>query len=763
MFTIQGKYNQAKVYADLYEDQVIDQIKSIVNHPTSVGGPIAIMPDTHAGKGSVVGYTQVLGDRVCPNIVGVDIGCFTGDTLIPLVGNGEYKSLKQIYMEKKPVYVYAVTDEQYVVPAKAFAIQTRKNAELVEVLLDNGEKIVCTPDHRFMNRDGSYTEAKDLKSQQSLMPFRMHIDRDGYEVLYQPKLKIRERFNRTVARVVGKFDLSSDVIVHHKDHNKKNNLIENLEVLTWSQHSMLHAKDNTYFNSEEFKKQKQRVYEERGYIYDPKYFDQKQRVGRANLHKYITEHREEFLQHARGVGQRNKAYVIKNNTDHDVKIKQQLGKIKKVLDIILEQGYDISYENYETFRKQYCHNAFTVAKVQSILNKLSMTLEDVMHRSLWDKFVSNNHKVVSVTHLEYCADVYCLNVEKYHNFALQSGVFVHNCGMVVCQLSKDSIIDFDKLDHCIRTSIPNGHGVHDVGFTNSFSEDLINQLHCRKFIGDVSYYHRSLGTLGGGNHFIEIDKDDQGNHYLVIHTGSRHLGVQVCNHYMNINNDAVDYKAQFNNVKRQLIDQLKAANRYEEIEKAIANLTTSWQPKLESVQDVRDPLHFITGDDMNHYLDDIEIVQRWAKANRTKIMTTIVNYMNWTVDDWFESIHNYIDTEHRIIRKGAIAAYQGQRMIVPINMAFGSLICTGKGNIEMNCSAPHGAGRIMSRRKAREMITLEQYQQSMEGIYSTCVDKQTLDEAPMAYKQYSDIAANLRNTAHIDKIIKPVYNFKASD
>ena len=232
---------------------------------------------------------------------------------------------------------------------------------------------------------------------------------------------------------------------------------------------------------------------------------------------------------------------------------------------------------------------------------------------------------------------------------------------------------------------------------------------------------------------------------------------------MNINNDAVDYKAQFNNVKRQLIDQLKAANRYEEIEKALNNLTKSWQPKLDSVQDVDDPLHFITGTDMEHYLDDIAIVQRWARLNRTLIMTTIVNHMNWTVDDWFESIHNYIDTEHRIIRKGAIAAYQGQRMIVPINMAFGSLICTGKGNIDMNFSAPHGAGRVMSRREARNKITLEQFEKSMHGIYSTCVNKATIDEAPDAYKPYEAIAHFLRDTAHIDKIIKPVYNFKAQE
>lgn len=337
------------------------------------------------------------------------------------------------------------------------------------------------------------------------------------------------------------------------------------------------------------------------------------------------------------------------------------------------------------------------------------------------------------------------------------------CGIDTYELGKLQSIDFDKLDKFIHENIPSGHSVHDLGYSNEISERYVSQLRCGKFIGDVSYYHRSLGTLGGGNHFIEIDKDDDGNYYLLIHTGSRNLGVQVCNYYMNIDNESVDFKAQLNEAKRQLIDQLKTANRYEEIETALTKLTASWEPKLQTIQDVKDPLHYITGDDMTNYLFDMRLTQAWAKANRTEIACKILNHMNWDVIDHFETIHNYIDMSHNIIRKGAVAAYKGQKLIVPINMGFGSLICTGIGNIDMNFSAPHGAGRLMSRRKAREMITLEQYQQSMEGIYSTCVDKQTLDEAPMAYKQYSDIAANLRNTAHIDKIIKPVYNFKAGD
>lgn len=334
------------------------------------------------------------------------------------------------------------------------------------------------------------------------------------------------------------------------------------------------------------------------------------------------------------------------------------------------------------------------------------------------------------------------------------------CRISVYKLAKRAKIDFNKLDACIHTYVPSGSNVHHLYYSNEQSVQLIEQLRCRSYIGDVTYYHRSIGTLGGGNHFIEIDVDDCGNYYLVIHTGSRSLGCSVCNYYMRTNN-MLNYFS-LREEKLKLINRLKGEKRYSEIQTRLVEIDRLSKIMANDTK-INDPLNYITGENMRDYLHDVDIVQKWAAVNHAEIASTILDTMKWDVVDQFSSIHNYIDVENNIIRKGAIAANKGQKIIVPINMAFGSLICTGKGNAEMNMSAPHGAGRLMSRTAAREQITMQQFERSMQGIYSTCVDEHTIDEAPMAYKPFSAIEHYLSNTATIDNVIKPVYNFKAHD
>jgi RNA-splicing ligase RtcB len=266
---------------------------------------------------------------------------------------------------------------------------------------------------------------------------------------------------------------------------------------------------------------------------------------------------------------------------------------------------------------------------------------------------------------------------------------------------------------------------------------------------------KSLGTLGGGNHFIEANKDEEGNIFIVIHSGSRHLGLEVANFYQEL-----AYKSLNGNTAddiNQLIINYKAAGREQEIQRAIDDL------KAQIRTEIPKPLAYLSGQLMEDYIHDMKIVQRFALLNRKAMMDEIIRGLKLKVEEEFTTIHNYIDTEAMILRKGAVSAKKGEKLLIPINMRDGSLICIGKGNEEWNNSAPHGAGRLMSRIKAKSTFTVSEFKKQMKGIYTTSVNSDTLDECPMAYKDMEDIVKNIGDTAEVVKIIKPIYNFKAGD
>lgn len=287
------------------------------------------------------------------------------------------------------------------------------------------------------------------------------------------------------------------------------------------------------------------------------------------------------------------------------------------------------------------------------------------------------------------------------------------CGMHAVKL-KESKIDFNKLDEIIKTYVPSGFAIweHPVS-TNPELTDIYAPI-------NIDRANKSLGTLGGGNHFIEIDRDSDNNLWLVVHTGSRHLGIEICSHYQNL--------------------------AYESLKDQIPNI-----PK---------ELAYVHGNDFDNYIHDMKITQRHAILNRKTIVNNIINHMDWNIATEFETIHNYIDCENMILRKGSVSAQLGEALIIPINMHDGSLICMGKGNPDWNYSAPHGAGRLMSRSEAKENISIEEYQECMKGIYTTSVCPSTLDESPMAYKPMQEIIDNIQDTVEVIDIIKPVYNYK---
>lgn len=327
------------------------------------------------------------------------------------------------------------------------------------------------------------------------------------------------------------------------------------------------------------------------------------------------------------------------------------------------------------------------------------------------------------------------------------------CGMHLAKL-KEQRIELPKLDSVIRKKIPSGFNIRESNhkYCNNTS---IEKLKCSASI----YYDRaykSLGTLGGGNHFIEMNKDDEGNVYLVVHTGSRYLGKQVADYYQ----DKAWKNLQRGNrdkLVKETISRLTAEGRQLEINKAIQHIK-------DTTVSVPRELAYCDSELFDDYIHDMKLVQEYAHWNRKAIVDTICKEMKLHIDYELETIHNYIDTENMILRKGAVSANLGEHLLIPINMRDGSLMCVGKGNKEWNCSAPHGAGRLMSRSEARSTLSMQKYREDMKkaGIYSTSICRETIDECADAYKPMEDILECITETVEVEKIIKPIYNYKES-
>lgn len=328
------------------------------------------------------------------------------------------------------------------------------------------------------------------------------------------------------------------------------------------------------------------------------------------------------------------------------------------------------------------------------------------------------------------------------------------CGMYTLMLA-DNELDFEKIDEACHY-IPSGMNVWD-GRMERFD---LTVLKCYRSLKDSKRLERSLGTLGGGNHFIEIDRAKDGTYYLVIHSGSRNLGKQVAEIYQQLAIDLHMGKENYFKQRDEIINTYKAAGRRAEIQNTLKELKKNYETQeLDAPPD----LCWLYGTFLEDYLHDVEICQAFARRSRERMAEIILERTGMTAVEAFHTIHNYIDTDEMILRKGAIAAHEGEKVLIPINMRDGSIIAIGKGDPEWNYSAPHGAGRVMSRTKAKEAITLEEYKESMKGIYTTSVNASTLDEAPMAYKSLENIIDVIQDSVEIIDIMKPVYNFKASD
>ena len=326
------------------------------------------------------------------------------------------------------------------------------------------------------------------------------------------------------------------------------------------------------------------------------------------------------------------------------------------------------------------------------------------------------------------------------------------CGMYTVDLGKGEIdlVRFDEAAHFV----PSGRNLWD-GRQERFD---LTALRCYRALKDTKRIARSLGTLGGGNHFIEIDRSADGTHYLVIHTGSRNLGKQVAEYYQNIAIDLSHGKDELFHARDELIRRYKAEGRRDELQEALKELNRAFQAKAAEIPA---DLAFLFGSYLEDYLHDIEICQDFARRNREVIARVLLERTGLTAGAAFHTVHNYIDTEERILRKGAIAAHAGERVLIPINMRDGSILAVGRGEPDWNYSAPHGAGRLMSRTAAKENLSMEEFRETMADVYTTAVNENTLDEAPMAYKSLADIIDVIEDSVDVIEVLKPIYNFKA--
>ncbi|MBQ9886278.1 MAG: RtcB family protein [Lachnospiraceae bacterium] len=325
------------------------------------------------------------------------------------------------------------------------------------------------------------------------------------------------------------------------------------------------------------------------------------------------------------------------------------------------------------------------------------------------------------------------------------------CGMYTVNLGRVDI-DFERLDAAAHF-IPSGM---DVWESRQESFDL-QGLICYRELNDTKRLERSLGTLGGGNHFIEVDEAAEGTKYLIIHSGSRNLGKQVAEHYQDIAIDLSKGKEEYFKQRDEIIRTYKEQGRKSEIQAALKAL--SWERKEPLMPE---DLCFLYGKYLEDYLHDVEICQHFARRNREKMAEILLEHTGILAGEAFHTIHNYIDIKEMILRKGAIAAHKGVKVLIPINMRDGSVLAVGKGNPDWNYSAPHGAGRIMSRSAAKDTLSLDEYIKAMEGVYTTSVNEETLDEAPMAYKSLEDIIDVIKESVDVIEVMKPIYNFKAN-
>lgn len=697
-----------KIWTTDVEASALEQLKNMAKLPF-IYKHIAVMPDVHAGIGATIGSVIATKGAVIPAATGVDLGCFTGDTKVPLLDGKDYE-IKDL-VDKGEFVVYSIKNNDRITTAKATAKLTRKDQPLVKVTLDNNESIRCTLDHQFMMRDGTYKEAQFLQPNDSLMPLYKKVDRSRYVLVQQPYSKKWQRAHWIVGRSglmgdVPKFD-NQRTIIHHQNFNESDNTPENLEFMGDGDHSRYHrslVERNTYWHPDFERKRIEAV---------RRYF--KSETGRIQAKLRISK--------------RFKTWVDKNSEEVQEWKKQKGEMGKKVL---------VDYNKSEKGRAKSSEISSRVHDCPICGRKVKSYFGLYSHKKKCEKTL--NHKVTSIEFLTECEDVYCLNVPDFGNFALSAGVFVHNCGMVSVKTNltaTDLPDDLKMIRQSIEFAIPVGFNAYKgtnhllVGepelLRDPKAEDVLSRHNIKEGRQSIA---EQCGTLGGGNHFIEVCLDEHDNVWVMLHSGSRGIG---------------------NQIGRKFIELAK-----KDMERHFINL-----PDKDLAYLPEGTSHF------DDYIVAVEWAQNYAKLNRRVMLRRVLHALSkhfpqLKIDNESKVVnchHNYISREHHfglnvwVTRKGAVSAKAGELGIIPGSMGAKSYIVEGLGNVESFHSCSHGAGRKMSRNKARELFTVDDHEKATHGVECR-KDAGVIDETPMAYKNIDEVMNNQKD------LVKPLHTLK---
>ncbi|MBD1902707.1 RtcB family protein [Trichocoleus sp. DQ-A3] len=672
---------------------------------------VALMPDVHLGKGALVGSVVATKEAIMPAAVGVDIGCFTGDTLVPLADGKSYP-IGELAKAQQEFVVYSCTETQRIVAAKATAKLTRRNAELLKVVLDNGEEIKCTPDHQFMLRNGTYQEAGDLKAGASLMPFYSQVDKDGYILIQQPYSGRWQKAHWVIARsgLLGKVPSfnGQKTVIHHKNFEQADNRPENLEFMGDKDHSAYHRSlvdRNTHWQSLEFEEKRKQAIAAKATTPDGyRYYSER---GTKHILQYMQERPEHFRASVSGNGARGKQFLIQYNTS--------------------EKG---RYKSKEIANRIYiCETCGDEVKSPIGLHN---------HRKNQHGY---NHKVVEIIPLAEREDVYCLTVPEYGNFALSAGVFVHNCGMMAIKTPFTA----EQLEGKLKQIRLDLEAAIPVGFNENkdVEKAVLNWQGWRDFKELHSGVKRleskamkQMGSLGGGNHFIEVCLDTENSVWLMLHSGSRNIGNMLAQNHIGT-------------------------------AKELAKLAGDRLPDPDLAYFVAGTPEFAT------YWHDLQWAQDYARFNRDVMMARFKRIVEKHLAGGKQTKpllsvnchHNYAEKEVHfgedvyVTRKGAVRAREEDYGIIPGSMGAKSFIVKGKGNAESYCSCSHGAGRLMSRNKAKNVYTLDDLIQQTNGVECR-KDEGVLDEIPGAYKPIEQVMANQADLVEVVATLKQVVCIK---
>lgn len=713
MLELNGKFNTAKVFTDNIEQEAISQVIDLCNQEAFADSKIRIMPDVHAGAGCTVGTTMTIKDKVVPNLVGVDIGCLDAETEF-ITENG-FKKISEYKKGDKVLQYDLATDTAVFVEPYAYIDKPCekfwhfKNSKGLDQMVSEEHRMLVFYGYKGRGYQTSVLHPEQLASK-SLS--------NGYYAFKAAYSSANKGLNMTDNQLKLRIALCADgrikvtdtglkVIEFHFSRDRKIKRLQDLLDLEKLIYTKYEQKDGTtvfYLSSD---KNDLSVYEKTmSDLYT------------ASRHQLEVIAKESLLWDGHEETENSRAAFTSTNKEFADFIQFAFSGIN------IRAGISILSTHRENESDIYCvsptKNEYVGYSSPTIVEK------DNMRK-------------------------YCFIVPSSYFVIRRNGriAITGNCGMEVVRLNTEHI-DFEKLDAIIHEYVPSGHSTRDK--VHAYMDNVnLSDLHCYSHIS-ASHAELSLGSLGGGNHFIEVDKDSSGQLWLVIHSGSRHLGLEIAKFYQNEAYKRLQNAAN-KETKDQIIQELTAQGRQREIEKTLKN---------KVYRTIRKDIAYCEGELFDQYIHDIDIAQQFASWNRKAMVKEILDHLGLPYFGGFTTIHNYIDLEHMVLRKGAVSAQEGERLIIPMNMRDGSLICTGKGNPDWNCSAPHGAGRIMSRSKAKQAFTMDEFEDAMKGIYTTSVNQSTLDESPMSYKPIDEIIANIGDTVTIDEIIKPVYNFKAN-